>query len=280
MHRINTLIICLILFFSFAGIILSQGGVPNQIKYSGTLTDKNDNLVNGHRTLRFRIYDSFTGGSQLWTDTYQDVEVINGAFTIILGINIALPADLPKNSYLQIEVKNGVDYEIMVPRLRITGSIYSISSDIQDGADICPSDMVWTGTFCVDKNKSYDKTVFTDAIRRCTLKGKRLCTAWELILTCYYRDEWGISDYCVSPNYTDYEFAADKCEKAKTIVPSIYVVDYNIVGFDCRFFHAVRVENKYISPDFPETHPESICYENSVDDPEWCWVIAHFRCCK
>jgi hypothetical protein len=274
--------ILLVLFvFAFTLLyqnLLAQNEVPEQIRYNGTLTDSSNNLVEGTRTLRFRLYDSFSGGAQLWVDTYSDVAIKSGAFSVILGESTPLPANLSGEVYLQIEIERSSEWEVLLPRLRVTGAVYSIVTQSSENIGSCPGDMFWTGSFCIDKSMSPSKMSIMDALDYCVSKERRICRTYELQLACRNKGSWDINDMTSHASYLDYEWTADKGQKGKAMIPNYYQPNLYITGFNCNVAKDVRpgkTDVQYIDP-------LVWCYENSLSEPsgEWCKVRAHVRCCK
>src|ERR1041384_6007138 len=71
---------------------LSQ--VPRNINYQGVLTDQNGVPVDGSKSIAFKIYNVATGGTPLYTQGPQNVNVKSGVFNVVLG-PIQLPFDVP-----------------------------------------------------------------------------------------------------------------------------------------------------------------------------------------
>lgn len=101
----------------------TQPETPPQtlISYQGTLTDPAGNPINGTLSMAFALYGSLSGTDLKWGPEFQDVEVSNGLFHVLLGSVTPIdPADLYLlgNLYLDITV-NG---EHLTPR-EVLGSV-------------------------------------------------------------------------------------------------------------------------------------------------------------
>jgi hypothetical protein len=262
----------LVLFISVS--VRAQAAAPKQIEYSGTLTDVNNNLVEGAKSMKFRIYDAFSGGQQLWSETHYNVSVKSGSFRVVLGKNTPIPENIPINSYIQIEVKNGLDWEIIVPRSEITGSIYSITSSGSGSGGMCPSDMVWAGTFCIDIDRSSSVTSYSDAIEKCALRGKRLCDSDEIRMAFYDKSNLNLDNFFVSQTFVDSEFAAKRTSDGLSIMPVIYTVDYIIKGYNVKYWYQARVGTDYVPIDY-----SNVCYPNAISTPAACRKFAYYHCC-
>lgn len=104
--------------------------IPKTLSFQGYLTDKaSGNPVGGStdvtRNMSFAIYDAFTDGTQLWSESHNDVIVSKGLYHVILGSN-GSPLTLSFNQtyYLQVSIEG----EVFDKRIEITSSAYSISS--------------------------------------------------------------------------------------------------------------------------------------------------------
>jgi len=104
---------------------------PSAINYQGYLTDAGGNPIDGNMDMTFTIYDSFTGGSSVWTED-QEVFVNTGLFNVLLGKNNPISADLlAGDRYLGVQV--GADPE-MEPRQQLVSVAYSLRSDLANRA--------------------------------------------------------------------------------------------------------------------------------------------------
>lgn len=128
--------ILFLLLFIFSGIIMGQP--PQLINYQAQLTDPatGQPVPDGTYQIVFSVYDSFTGGTPVWTET-QNVQVQNGLYSILLGSVNALTNEILNGpeKYLGITVENDPE---MTPRKRIVSVAYAIISreaDKLDGKD-------------------------------------------------------------------------------------------------------------------------------------------------
>ena len=82
--------------------------VPDLIPVQGVLADAAGTPVDDLTDLTFTLYDDEAGTTDLWTDTFTDVDVVEGFFTVYLGSNATLDfASLISNS----EVWMGITVE-------------------------------------------------------------------------------------------------------------------------------------------------------------------------
>jgi len=120
-----------IMFFLWSmayGLRTANAAVPHLINYQGKLTDASGAPLDGSYNITFRIYDAEKKdtGSLLWEETYDNLNIQKGIFSVLLGsvkgLNLAF--DIP---YF-LEIKVGDD-EPMHPRQRITSAGYAMMSE-------------------------------------------------------------------------------------------------------------------------------------------------------
>jgi hypothetical protein len=105
----------------FACEIFSQG-IPQTINYQGVLKDASGNIVNnGDYNLTFKIYDSETGGTPLWTET-KLINVVDGIFSTQLGSVTPLTLSFDNAYWLGVTVGSGSE---LTPRIAFTSVPYS-----------------------------------------------------------------------------------------------------------------------------------------------------------
>ncbi|MFQ5641432.1 MAG: tail fiber domain-containing protein [bacterium] len=103
----------------------SRGQIPQTISYQGVLTDAEGNpVVDGDYTLTFKLYETATDGTPLWTEQ-QTVTVSNGLFNAILGKTALLDRPFDRPYWLEIAVNGGDPLE---PRIEMTASAYSFNA--------------------------------------------------------------------------------------------------------------------------------------------------------
>ena len=116
------------------------GAAPALLNYQGRLVDANGNPLSGTYSLTFRIYDTASAGTQIWTET-QSLALDNGIFSASLGASTALAASVFASDNRYLEVQVGSDSP-MTPRTRLlsvpyaiyaASAAYAVGSDIADG---------------------------------------------------------------------------------------------------------------------------------------------------
>lgn len=75
---------------------ISMGQIPQTMSYQGVLKDTGGNLLDGPNDLAFSLFDVATGGTALWSETYQNQEVTNGLFQVTLGSTTPLSLSFDK----------------------------------------------------------------------------------------------------------------------------------------------------------------------------------------
>jgi len=114
-----------VVFFYFLGAIPATAAVPGEINYVGCLREFGQR-VNGNRDITISVWDSLTGGAQLWTGPETTVAVSSGAFSI----SITPVFDFHNTPvYLQVKVSD----KILEPREKISSSLYSLLSQVSEG---------------------------------------------------------------------------------------------------------------------------------------------------
>lgn len=124
--------------------------VPHMIRFQGKVTDKAGAPLEGSYNITFRVYNSETGGTLMWSETQSAAPVNNGIFTVLLG-NVT-PLDLPFDQpyWLSMEVSDDGEME---PRQRITSvgyAYYAEKAKTIDGVSVVPQGAIilWRGTSC------------------------------------------------------------------------------------------------------------------------------------
>ncbi len=108
--------------------------VPSLINYQGLAKDNVGNPLNGSFPMTFRIWNSSSDGSQLWTETHPSVTVSEGLFKVVLGSQGAgLPQSVFSGAEAWLEV--AVNGETITPRNQFTANAFSHRVSTVDGAN-------------------------------------------------------------------------------------------------------------------------------------------------
>lgn len=129
-HHVLTTLACL--------LVLSTGlfaATPLLLSYQGRLTDDAGLALNGSHQIAFALFDSDSGGAQVWSELHPAVMVTDGLFSVVLGsINPLAPGYfVGPNRYLAIRVDGGPE---LLPRRQMLSAAYafhSFDSDLLEG---------------------------------------------------------------------------------------------------------------------------------------------------
>jgi len=119
-------------------VLAPQAGfaaVPQTINYQGSLSDSVGDPAVGPVDITFRLYDSLSAGTLLWSEAHTGVVLTNGVFNVTLGATTAFGANLFDNQvYLSIQVAPDIDE--MTPRQPITAVGYALRAvSVENDAD-------------------------------------------------------------------------------------------------------------------------------------------------
>jgi hypothetical protein len=98
--------------------------VPDQLNYQGFLVDAADSsAVTAILEMTFRLFDSESNGTEMWSETHSAVEVTGGLFQVLLGSVTPFPAGLFDGTQLWLQTEVGV--EVLAPRKPCVSVAYS-----------------------------------------------------------------------------------------------------------------------------------------------------------
>jgi hypothetical protein len=86
-------------------------------------------IDDGDYAITFRLYDQASGGTLIWSETQDPVEIIGGVYSVTLGSVNPLTAPFDKTYYLGISVGSGAEH---TPRSTLTSAPYALSLLGQD----------------------------------------------------------------------------------------------------------------------------------------------------
>jgi len=136
--KVRKTTIALVGLILLIGAIIASSAVPKLISYQGVLTDGAGTAVpDGTYNLTFKIYDVSSGGTALWTETQNSVQVTGGIFNVNLGSVNALNLAFDAPYWLGVSVNGGAE---LTPRRQLTAAPYSLSSQAVVGTgNVFPS---------------------------------------------------------------------------------------------------------------------------------------------
>jgi len=106
--------------------------VPQTINYQGVLTNSAGVPVSDSVNMVVRLFDSVSGGTQLWSSSFNNVPVEDGVFSLSLGSNTALPADIFATNTVWLEIEVGG--EVQTPRQFLNAVPYALVSATAENA--------------------------------------------------------------------------------------------------------------------------------------------------
>lgn len=129
-------------FIVMLALVLNTNAQSKKISMQGFLKDANGKaVVDGNKVLTFKIYDTQTGGTALWTNVFSTVPVSGGVYAVQLGsgknaANIdtkisSLPWNVPY--YVGITVESETE---LTPRTEFTYAPYTFAVNKSNLADV------------------------------------------------------------------------------------------------------------------------------------------------
>jgi microcystin-dependent protein len=115
--------------------------VPELLNYQGLVyLDSGSSDVNGTYRLVFRLYDAAIGGTLLWGEALDEVQVVNGHFNVVFGNGLPVDgaphgvlSDVFKHSHVYLEIAVGTDEPIRV-RQRFIAAPYAFAAQHAESA--------------------------------------------------------------------------------------------------------------------------------------------------
>lgn len=112
---------------------LAAADVPQMINYQGRLTDGTGTPLDTTVSMVFAIYDDSTGGSSKWSEPHLSVIVVNGLYSVILGVTLPIDDSVFNQPDRFLGITVGTDPEL-TPRTRLVSLGYSHRVSTIDGA--------------------------------------------------------------------------------------------------------------------------------------------------
>lgn len=101
-----------------AAVVQANAAIPSTFSYQGTLRDVNGNLVNNTVKLTIGLYNVVTGGTALYAESFTNVNVRAGLFSVVVGDTVPIPTNIFTNFPLYLGITVDTDPE-MLPRQRL-----------------------------------------------------------------------------------------------------------------------------------------------------------------
>ncbi len=117
---------------------------PLEMNYQGWLGDATDTAgVTGNIGMIFRLYNTSTAGTELWSETQISVLVVKGIFNVLLGSVTPIPANIFTGTPLWLETQ--VAGDTLSPRKKIVSVGYAMRAVYADTAAYATAtaDAIW-----------------------------------------------------------------------------------------------------------------------------------------
>jgi hypothetical protein len=128
MRNKSTILIAILLLVAVP--VIAKATVFQQMSYQGVLTDTTGHLIEGPKTICFKIYNASSGGSALWGEECHSINIQQGIVNVILGSINPINLDGSQQYWLGIRISGDSE---MSPRIKLTTVPYSINADRLDG---------------------------------------------------------------------------------------------------------------------------------------------------
>jgi len=140
----STVVLCAVLCgFVLAGVVSAE--VPGVMSYQGVLKDPTGACVpDGNYDLSFRLYDTATAGTPVWSEG-QTVSTVDGIFNVILGSVTPMGLGFSEQLWLEIAVGTG---GALYPRTKLTTSPYAFRAAVAEslvGGAVADADWLYSG---------------------------------------------------------------------------------------------------------------------------------------
>ena len=159
--------------------------VPELLPLQGVLSDSADQPIDGLTDLTFTLYDDESGTTNLWSDTFEDVDVVDGFFTVYLGSDTPLDfSSLLSNAEIWLGITVNTDPEM--DRFPLATVPFSVEADVCSSvgsltesdinANFLPSTYVpdWTDITNVPSDISDDTDPTNELLTSVVLNGTSL----------------------------------------------------------------------------------------------------------
>lgn len=112
---------------SSANAPVAAAPIPRSFSYQGTLRDANGDLISGTVDLTLKLYSAVTGGSALYSESFTNINVRTGLFSIVVGDTTPIDPAVFDNFPLYLGLSVNQDAE-MLPRLRLHPVPYALQA--------------------------------------------------------------------------------------------------------------------------------------------------------
>ncbi|MFH1414451.1 MAG: hypothetical protein ABIG56_06360, partial [Candidatus Omnitrophota bacterium] len=106
--------------------------LPRQTFFQARLRLKNGGFIVEPQNLTFRLYETSSGGSSIWSETQEITPDSTGVISCYLGSSAAFPGTIDFNQVLYLSIQVGSDVE-MSPRIKIAPQTSALNASRLDG---------------------------------------------------------------------------------------------------------------------------------------------------
>jgi hypothetical protein len=128
MNRLFRLVLAAALFGALlVGTSPLQAQIERRISYQGLLTQANGTPVDGPQNLTLELYNTPTGGTIVWDETHNGVNLTGGLFNVYLGeFNSLAGVNFEQQLYLSVRISGLNEF---LPRTRLAVVPYAIRAE-------------------------------------------------------------------------------------------------------------------------------------------------------
>ncbi|MGH8016553.1 MAG: hypothetical protein ACREBV_10195, partial [Candidatus Zixiibacteriota bacterium] len=97
---------------SILPVISVKSSTPQLISYQALITDPSGEPINQTVNIEFKIWNQPSGGTLVWTEMHNSMQITDGKLSVLLGSFTPLNSSILQDTGLYLGVKVGVDPEI------------------------------------------------------------------------------------------------------------------------------------------------------------------------
>lgn len=112
------------MFFALLAIACEVRSQANLSVQGSIQNSSGISLADGKYSIVFRLYESESGGTAVWSETHPELEVAGGLYSAALGLITPLTASFDKPYFLGVSVGGSPE---LSPRARLSSSPYALS---------------------------------------------------------------------------------------------------------------------------------------------------------
>ncbi len=166
------------------GLLLSTSpawAFPRELVHQGRMFDSNGDPLQGPQNLEFKLFDSATAGTELWSQAYVGHSFDDGYFTVTLGTDAGSPLQddwFLDNETLFVEVVvNGAP---LGSRIQLKAAPYAIVAGRVEGGTVDAAEVQVNGTTVIDGDGNIDYSHIVGAPADQDTVGALLCSVDEV----------------------------------------------------------------------------------------------------